>query len=251
MSCGDIRILDTGTRPPDDPPDIVDLRHAPALVRRPLPIDDDQVAAVLAEPAHIIFYSRFSTRVVADDDVIPTPARHKYWTVGDRTAALAARCFDTSPRVPDDESFDGLRRFLATDADPRPIVAFGLRGRHRDLSEVATKLGVEFTVVDVYQSTPADPELLANAFKEHRPHWLTVTSSRGAKSVADGIGIRRLRSQLDGGELSIVAIGPSTAQTVAELGLDTELVADHPSRNAMIDAIIAHGSTDPGDRCEP
>lgn len=232
-----VRILDTGTRPAASLPDGVDVRHQPALIREPLDVSLSDVALLEDGPCHVLFYSRFAVRCVADRGV-ELDGDHRLWTVGPRTGALVEKHFEVRPDVPEDHHFRALRRCLLESGDRRPIVAFGLRGTDRDLSPVAQAWDVETETIDVYESRPAPPDRLRRAFEDHEPDWLTTTSSRGVRSVVEALGDDRLaRLQADGG-LRIAAIGPSTAETLAEFGLNADAVPDNPGREELIEVIV-------------
>ena len=224
-----IRVLDTGTSPPDEIPEGVEVRHQPALVRRALPIDRDDLEALLDDPHHVVFYSRFAAQIIVDLD-LPLQS-HRLWAVGKKTAKQLKSQLASAVDVPTDENFEGLRAALSACGDPRPIVAFSLQDQTRDLSPVARNWSVDFTDFPVYESAPADRRDLAGAFDAHRPHWVTLTSSRGAHSVVDAIDTDRLR------HTRIAAIGPSTAHTATELGILPNLVPDTPDRTGLLQAI--------------
>ena len=234
------RIFDTGIRPAHTDAPGVELRHAPALLRRPLEFDARQARRLLRERCHIVFYSRFAVGVVVDRDIIDEPACHRYWAVGQKTADVLRERLDVDVDVPPREHFDDLRRMLSGCGEPLPIVAFGLLGTHRDLSDPARHWSVDFTTIAVYESAPRRADELRRSFDAFRPHWLTVTSSRGAEAVADAIGIDRLRDLQTSGALEIAAIGPSTAKTLEQLGLSADLVPEIPDRDALVTEISHH-----------
>lgn len=232
-----IRILDTGTRPADARVDGVVIRHQPALVRQPLDFSAADLTELTETDCHVVFYSRFAVDCVAHrlsgfDD-------HRLWAVGPKTAALIAEKLDAHAEFPDEHHFSALRRRIADCGDPRPIVAFGLRGQLRDLSEIADDWNTTFRSIDVYESKPAPADEMQIAFDEFQPDWLTVTSSRGAEAIAEALGNRRLAALHADGELSFAAIGPSTAKTLDELGLSADVVPEHPDRNRLVKTIGA------------
>ena len=233
-----LRILDTGTRPLTTIPDGVDVRHQPALVRQPLPVDDADLGLLDDCRCHVLFFSRFAVRCVADRLDEPDP-RHRIWAVGPKTASVVESQLGRSADVPDDHQFTALRAALLDCGDPRPVVAFGLAGTDRDLGPVAGTWAVETRTVDVYESNPAPADRLQTAFEEHNPHWLTTTSSKGARSVVEALRRTRLAELQADGQLRIAAIGPSTAATIQQLGLEADLVPDNPDREGLIDAIYA------------
>lgn len=233
-----LRIFDTGTRPLTAVPDGVDVCHQPALVREPLPVDDADVELLDDNRCHVLFYSRFAVRCVADrlDEL---DSRHRIWAVGPKTASVVESTLNRSAEVPEEHQFTGLRAALLDCGDPRPVLAFGLRGTDRDLGPVAGTWEFETRTVDVYESNPAPPGQLQTTFEEHDPHWLTVTSSKGARSVVEALQRDRLAELQTDQQLRIAAIGPSTASTIRQLGLDVDLVPDEPDREGLVAAIAA------------
>ncbi len=236
MNGDTLRILDTGTRPATPPADTVEVRHHPALVRRPVAVDSERWCAILDRPAHIVFYSRFAVRCMADE--LADLDAHRLWAVGPKTADRIGDTWGLDAEYPDDHHFSGLRDALGQCADPRPIVAFGLRGKPRDLGAIADDWATQWASIDVYESVANEPRSLREAFDEFQPHWLAVTSSRGARAIADGVGHQRLATRQSNGELRVAAIGPSTARTLNELELDADAIPDEPDRDAMLRAIV-------------
>lgn len=257
-----LRILDTGTRPVELGDADVELRHYPALKRRPVDFDTADVIAALNAPHHIVFYSRYAVGVVDQAGVIADPGRHQFWAVGRRTGAAIAEHFSVDAAIPDDQRFDGIAAALSASDAPRPIMAFGLRGKPRDLSAAARQWDVDFTAVPVYESTATDGVGLAGLFDTFRPHWLTVTSSRGVEAIVEGLGADlfrqlqsenaqvsmpgppkfvggdKLRTLQSSGELRIGAIGPSTAETLDTIGLRADIIPSAPDRRQLLDAVI-------------
>ena len=224
-----IRILDTGTTAADANPDAATVYHQPALVRRTLPFD---LPAVLDDrPCHVVFYSRFAVRTVAYR--LKDSEQHRLWAVGPKTAAVVEQLVGRTAEFADEHHFQALRDALADCGDPRPVIAFGLKDTNRDLSPVTDGWNSSFHPVDVYESTPAPAGELRRVFNDIQPHWIALTSSRGARAVADAVDIDRLT------DVNIAAIGDSTAATISELGLTTDLVPDNPDRNQLIEAIAA------------
>lgn len=232
-----IRVLDTGTRSPEQVPQSLDVRHQPALLRRPLEVDEALIADLFSQRHHIVFYSRFAAQVVLDLNVIATDADHQLWAVGQKTAALLGDHFKPPIGVPEDERFSGLRRLLSQCDEALPIAAFGLQGKPRDLDPVARDWGVGFTAISVYESVAASPDEICEAFDSHRPHWLTVTSSRGIHSIADAMGAAKLQRLQSLSELRVAAIGPSTAQSIRDYEIAVDLVSDSPDREGLLEAI--------------
>lgn len=237
MTATEIRVLDTGTRRPDSIPETIDLHHHPALIRRPTPVDDGDLERFRHTRHHVVFYSRFAARTVIDRLPVELSNHHRIWAVGTNTAQFLERHLNRAVEVPASERFTGLHKALSKCGEPLPIAAFGLRGTSRDLGWVAEQWSVDFASIPVYESVPEDADALADAFDDVEPDWLTVTSSRGVRSIADAVGSSQLRDLQESGKLQIAAIGPSTAVTLGEFGLDADAVPETPDRVEMLDAI--------------
>ncbi len=245
-----LTIFDTGTSPPDQVSDHgVQIIHRPALTRRGIEVDREHLSSVLQTPSHLVFYSQFAVRQTIEQRLIARPGDHHFWAVGSHTGGLLASHFGVTPHVPDASHFQALKDRLLERGPTLPLVSFGLRGKRRDLSALAATWQVNWTCIDIYASTPADPATLRRAFDDHRPQWLTLTSSRGVQSVVDAIGTSALHRARDKRGLRFAAIGPSTAATASELGLAIDLVPESTGRQRLIEAVIDHSATtDPPSR---
>ncbi len=237
MTSQTIRVLDTGTTAPPQIPEGIELRHQPALTRRPLDIDEDALRELLTERRHVVFYSQFSAQIALDLGL--ALEKHRLWAVGEKTAHRLSHHIGVDVQAPADQHFTGLKKALAACGEPLSIIALAIRGTHRDLEPIADDWGVDFTAIPVYQSSPTDPQIVARTYDEFDAHWMTLTSSRGARSVADALGTHRLRSLKSTGIPKIAAIGPSTAEAATQLGISPTLIAPAPDRTRLLDTIAA------------
>ncbi|RVU48345.1 uroporphyrinogen-III synthase [Lujinxingia sediminis] len=228
-----LRILDTGTRPAA-PMDGVELLHCPALQVAWLEIDADALRARLNAPHLVIFYSaRAAEAVLASTILTRDNARdHHLVAVGPMTAELLANALGVAVSVPAEHYFENLKDLLEK-VEARDILAFGLLDRERDLRELAERRGVAFHPVPVYESLP-DVAALRAALIEHRPHWITVTSSRGAEALHQALETLPALEPRP----RLAAIGERTAERLRDLHLRVDRIAPSPDRDRLIEAIL-------------
>jgi uroporphyrinogen III methyltransferase/synthase len=114
------------------------------------------------------------------------------------------------------------------------------------LPEELTKAGAEVHDIVLYQTLPAEgiPEGARAAFKQDRLDLVTFTSSSTVSSLME---------LLDGSQKEIVSkikaacIGPITARTAREAGLDIVVEAEEHSIKGLVQAIREYYQ--PGDAC--
>ena len=227
-------VLYTGTTPPQEPPPGLHVVHAPALVRQALPFPTPTVEDLLQTPSHLLFYSQFAAELFLDHAAHCLLDVHHFWAVGARTGALLEDHTGIGAHVPGDQSFQGLLRALEERATPAPLISFSLQGILRDFSPLAAQWGVAFHDIPIYESAPAPPEALRDAFDELMPRWVAITSARGVDSLVDALGTEHLQT------CHLAAIGPSTAARCDELGLPAQVVCETPDRRRLLDLIAAH-----------
>ena len=228
-----LRILDTGTRPAA-PVEGAELLHCPALQVAWLELDADALRARLGAPHLVIFYSaRAAEAVLASEVLTRQSARdHHLVAVGPLTAELLANALGVAVSVPAEHHFESLKCLLEK-VEARDILAFGLLDKERDLSALAERRGVAFHPVPVYESVP-DIAALRAALLEHRPHWITVTSSRGAEALHQALDALPAMET----RLRLAAIGERTAERLRDLGLPVDLIAPSPDRDLLVEAIL-------------
>lgn len=228
-----LRILDTGTRPAAAV-EGAELLHCPALQVAWLDIDAGALRARLSAPHLVIFYSaRAAEAVIAQHILSPNNARdHHLVAVGPMTAELLASALGVPVSVPAEHHFESLKELLEA-VEAHDIIAFGLLDKERDLSALAERRGVAFHPVPVYESVP-DVAALRAALVEHRPHWVTLTSSRGAEALHEAmLAVPDLEPRP-----RLAAIGERTAERLRDLGLPVDLIAPSPDRDLLVEAIL-------------
>lgn len=229
-----LRVIDTGTTPAYPIPAGMEVCHFPALIRSPLEIRRSDVEALLARPHQILFYSCFAIEVVSNAQLISNPGDHNYWAVGSRSAEAIEVHFGVVPGSPEIEDFEHLKEMVLASGIKRPILSLGLLGQYRPLDDVAAALGVSWNDFSVYESRASDQEKCRELLKHFDPHWITFTSSRGARAFVDALGAEVLREKLQRKELRLAAIGPSTAATLVQADLEPTLVATIPDRRLLL-----------------
>ncbi|WP_158542335.1 uroporphyrinogen-III synthase [Lujinxingia litoralis] len=226
-----LRILDTGLEAAGAPTG-ADLHHCPALRVNWLRVENARLRALLNTPHHLIFYSAHAVESVLHQGLLtPEEAReHHLIAVGPLTAQVLANAFHVPVSVPERHYFESLIELLQR-CEPRDVLAMGLKDKTRDLSPVTSAWGVAFHEVPVYETEP-NCAALARALAELAPDWVTVTSSRGAEALRQALPEQPARLP------RIAAIGPRTAERLAELQLPADLIAPSPDRTLLIEAIL-------------
>ncbi len=246
------RVVYTGTSAPDEVPAGLDLRHAPLLAAEPVEIDRERLRRLADRPVGLVVYSRNAVRALEQtgaDRALAPLERHTWWAVGDKTASELAERLGVSARVPADQHFEGLCDALA-DADlPARLVSLSLEGKFRDLGPVLDPRGIDFHDLPVYRTVAVDYAPPYDEFRE--ADWLIFTSSRGVRHffALDDESAPPLPA-----DVHIAAIGPKTAATLRDRGHDPDLVPDHPSKSAIVEAIAERTSAstpDPDPRSQP
>ncbi|RKH19982.1 uroporphyrinogen-III synthase [Corallococcus praedator] len=166
-------------------------------------------------------------------------SRVKLAAVGPRTARTVEAFGLTVAAEPTEGTgvalFTALRDLLGPDDDV--LLPSAEEGR-RELEDGLRDLGVRVTRVTAYRSTPAPlpPEALAH-LSEAPPQVVLFASPRTAEAFLEGAGREPLASA------KVVAIGPTTATALGQLGIDVATVAERPTPEALVDATVraVHG----------
>jgi len=106
----------------------------------------------------------------------------------------------------------------------------------RDLVPVElAKRGAEVDVVEAYQTAmPAEAEARGWAIfsAQHKPDWVTVTSSSTARNLVSAVGKEALAG------VRIASIGPVTSRTVRDLGLEVAAEAKPYTVDALVEVML-------------
>lgn len=103
----------------------------------------------------------------------------------------------------------------------------------RELEDALREHGVRVTRVIAYRSQPAPLSPEARALLESSPPDVALFASpRTAETFLEAVGGERL------GSARLVAIGPTTAAALVQLGLAVAAVAERPTPEALVEATI-------------
>jgi uroporphyrinogen III methyltransferase / synthase len=161
--------------------------------------------------------------------------------VGPKTAAALIPCGVRADLVPDEYKAEGViasframdvkgRRFLFPRGDrARDVIPAGLAG-----------LGGEVDAPVAYRNVIPDhlPDPVIKALEERRLDCVTFTSSSTADNLAAMMGENRFLHLLYG--VAVAAIGPVTARTCRELGLEVHIEPEEYTLEAMTGAIVEY-----------
>lgn len=130
----------------------------------------------------------------------------------------------------------GQRLLLARADIARRALADGLRLRGADVDEIAAYR----TVIQ-----PAAPETIQRVLVDEPVDAITFTSSSTARGLLEGLAAlgRDPAEALRG--VALAAIGPITAATLREAGLEPTLIADEYTIPGLVAALVAYFSVSP------
>lgn len=198
--------------------------------------------------------------------ILPSPAAVKYLFEALATSGLDARCLgairvavvgERSARdlaalgvkadfIPKTATGAGLAEELPLDAPDQPVIIAGSADSRPELAEGLTRRGFKVEHHTLYQTKP-NTEGLARLRErlQAAPAPAIVVSSRSAvKAIWEGLGgvgapirqqfLRRLRW---------FAIGPTTGRALADLGLTAAGIAEEPTAEGLIRAMISANET--------
>ncbi len=166
--------------------------------------------------------------------------------VGKSTADLLLKYGVNADLIPSTFTGEGLAESLLDQGvEGRNIlIPRGLQGREI-LPETLRGAGAQVTVVPVYENSPVagDKESLRREFIDGGVDMVTFTSSstvRNFLAMVDGESQEELQALL--ADVKIAAIGPITAKTVTDNGLQVDVQPDDYTIPAMIQAIVDYYS---------
>lgn len=231
-------VVHTGTRPPTEIPEGLELRHVPMLEVEPVEVNTERLSKLTQEPTGLVIYSRNATRCLRKtgvDEVLTPFDRHTWWAVGEKSATHLHREFGVRARYPTEQNFEGLLAEFATAELPDSVIAFSLEGKERDLGPVLNDRGITFTDVPVYRTVPAEFDGPLAEFED--ADWIVLTSPRGVRVFHDLVETGEAVPDLSA--VRVAAIGPTTAESLAELDIDVDFVPGEPGLDAILRAIAA------------
>jgi len=158
----------------------------------------------------------------------------KLAAVGPRTARELERHGWTVSAQPPEGTGAALLPLLTADLSPGDEVLLpAAEDGRRELEDALVEWGVAVTRVIAYRSPPAAlaPEALVQ-LEATPPDVVLFASPRTAELFVDAAGRSRL------GQARAVAIGPTTAAGLSELGLAVAAVAEQPTPEALVEAAV-------------
>jgi len=166
--------------------------------------------------------------------------------VGPKTAALLAAKGIMADMIPADYKAEGVvAEFRKLDLRGKRIL-FPRADKARELiPQSLTEMGAEVAAPIAYRNTVPDslPEKVLLALEEQRIHCVTFSSSSTAENLAVMLGENRLLRLLQG--VVVAAIGPVTAKTCREIGLDVHIEPANYTLENMTEEILKYFTTYP------
>ena len=149
------------------------------------------------------------------------------YAVGPETARRAARL--GLQVLGESSGNSGTLADLVAEQPPKGALLF-LSGtpRRSEFTDKLTGAGINYEELIVYRSHVVEKISLTG----RRAEWVVFFSPRGVRLAEDGI-------DLDWSGIKKAAIGPTTAEAIKEAGWPVDAVADSPSPNALVTAILA------------
>jgi uroporphyrinogen-III synthase len=189
------------------------------LESRP-PEDPAPLARAVAELASYAWMICASARAVAailDLRPGPLPRGLRTAAVGAATArALAGAGADPLPVVATDSGSEALTRLLLTldDWGSRRVLLPRARDGRRDLAERLRASGAVVDEVEAYQMLPRPDGAIVEDWNNAQPDAVVIASPQVAETLARVLGAEAL-NHLE----AVVAIGPTTAAALSDLGI--------------------------------
>jgi uroporphyrinogen-III synthase len=176
------------------------------------------------------------------------PAALRTAAVGESTAAALRNAGARSVLVGRGGGVHGLIPALLSADSWRGLRVLAPRSAQgeRDLAKALRAWGAEVDEVVAYRTLPRPADEIARSWRRGRPDAAVITSPSAALALAGALGLPALRG-LD----LVVAIGPTTAATLARLGIAAEVseLADFTAVAARtgraLEAMAARHTIDP------
>jgi len=165
-------------------------------------------------------------------------ANAKIGVIGPKTAASLRGYGLTADVIADEFVGEGLARaVLALGVPKRVLLARALVARD-SLPELLRAAGAEVDVVPVYQTVSAAASgALSERFEKSQIDIALFTSSSTVTAVVEALG-SGARESLS--RVTVASIGPITSQTLAEQGVQVDVVATAFTVDGVLDALEAH-----------
>lgn len=166
--------------------------------------------------------------------------------VGPKTAALLATYGINADMIPADYKAEGVVAEFGRMAMQGKRVFFPRADKARELIPAALgKMGAVVAAPVAYRNIIPDsiPQKALQALEEQRIHCVTFTSSSTAENLAAILGENRLLRLLEG--VTVAAIGPVTAKTCRELGLEVHIEPEKYTLETMTAEIVKYFTSVP------
>jgi len=166
--------------------------------------------------------------------------------VGPKTAALLAGKGIKADMIPADYKAEGVvAEFRKFELRDKRILCPRADKARELIPQTLSEMGAVVTAPVAYRNTLPDtlPHNALLALEEQRIHCVTFTSSSTAENLAVMLGENRLLRLLQG--VVVAAIGPVTARTCRELGLDVHIEPTSYTLENMTEEIVHYFNSIP------
>ena len=159
----------------------------------------------------------------------------KLAAIGPATAAALEELHLKVDVLPEQYVAESLLEALDAESIKEKKILIPRAAEARDiLPETLRERGADVVVAPAYQTVPAASsaaELRRILASDHKPDWITVTSSSTVKNLVEMAGVEALRP------IKLASIGPITAKTARDFGLHVAAEADPHTVDALIEAM--------------
>lgn len=161
--------------------------------------------------------------------------------IGPATAAALAERGVAADLVPAEYVAEAILDGMGNVAGQRVLLARADIAR-RTLAEGLRLRGAEVIELAAYRTVPRapDPERLRALLTDDRPDALTLTASSTVRGLLDGLAEAGLAPREALAGIALACIGPITAATLREYGLEPAVVASEYTTNGLRDALITY-----------
>lgn len=161
--------------------------------------------------------------------------------IGPATAQALEAHGITPSLVPDEYVAEGILRGVGDVAGKRMLLLRADIAR-KTLAEELRRGGAEVDEVAAYRTVVAPPDaaVLRRLLDTDRPHAITFTSSSTVRGLVESLTAAG-RPPVDAlGDIALACIGPITAGTLREYGLEPALIAEEYTMPGLVLALIAY-----------
>ncbi|HWZ91553.1 MAG TPA: uroporphyrinogen-III C-methyltransferase [Polyangiaceae bacterium] len=165
-------------------------------------------------------------------------ANAKIGVIGPKTAAALASFGLIADAVAGEFVGEGLARAVLAQGTPKRVLLARALSARDALPELLRAAGADVTVVPVYRTVASDAgAALKEQFERAEIDVALFTSSSTVNAVVEGLGpgARELLSRV-----TVASIGPITSHTLAERGIQVDVVASSYTVDGLLDALETH-----------